>query len=83
MKYLAIAGRAGVLSKESHRVLLENIERLMKRPGVNAIARAGVQRFLSNSDDELLEGRGDGAVSIDSALGGEVTDELIVNRNHV
>jgi hypothetical protein len=83
VKYFAIAGRAGFLSKESHRVLLENIERLMKRPGVNAIARAGVQRFLCNSDDELLEGRGDGAVSICSALGVQVTDKLIVNRNHM
>ena len=83
VKYFAIAGRAGVLSKDSHRVLVEKITQLMNRPGVNAISRAGAQRFLCNSEDELLEGLGDGAVSIASALGVQVTDKLIVNRNHV
>jgi pimeloyl-ACP methyl ester carboxylesterase len=83
VNYFVIAGNRGVFDEESHSQLLSEIQRLLETQNFNPITKARIVSFLASSKDELLDGQGDGAVSLASALGIRPTASKTVARNHV
>jgi len=79
--YHLAAGRRGLFTVAEHRQFSEEVESLLRRRRVAEGVRASIMAFISSP--ELVEGLGDGAVSVQSALLPGADTTQVFDRNHV
>ncbi len=81
VRYHTAAGRRGIVSERQQQQIAAEVERLLAQREVDVILRSKILRFVQAP--ELQTGRGDGAVTIESALLTDADSSRTFDLNHI